>query len=248
MDKRVANPFKYITYLIACLGLPANIALFRTYQQKDLEFRFNILMLLIALFDLAYLVTEIVSLSLEYHDQFDNEFNNYRGTLGFFYFFTFGGSAYTTALTATERFMAMCHGKDTDQIPIGWTILSIIGLVSLINIHNFIHFEAKGAKVVGLVLWFEANITKQMVVSINIAVNSILPTIPMIACNIFLYKQLKALMASDDFFKSNVDLQNSVFRAKITVLIGWIFFFSQMLTWIFLILHMVRFPFKFEVI
>ena len=191
-------------------------------------------MLLIALFDLAYLVTEIVSLSLEYHDQFDNEFNNYRGTLGFFYFFTFGGSAYTTALMAIERFVTMCYGKDTNKIPIGWTILSIIGFVSLINVHNFIQFEV--------------NITKQMVVSINIAFNSILPTIPMIVFNVILHKQLKALLSSDDFFKSNVDLQNSVFRAKITVLIGWIFFFSQMLTWIFLILHMVRFPFKFEVI
>ena len=191
-------------------------------------------MLLIALFDLAYLVTEIVSLSLEYHDQFDNEFNNYRGTLGFFYFFTFGGSAYTTALMAIERFVTMCYGKDTNKIPIGCTILSIIGFVSLINVHNFIQFEV--------------NITKQMVVSINIAFNSILPTIPMIVFNVILHKQLKALLSSDDFFKSNVDLQNSVFRAKITVLIGWIFFFSQMLTWIFLILHMVRFPFKFEVI
>ena len=155
LDKRVANPFKYITYLIICLGLPANIALFRTYQQKDLEFRFNIFILLISFFDFSYLIVEIVATALDYGFNTMLEFinlknpnyfrfcdNNYCEIWGFFLFFTFGGSAYTTALMATERYMTMYRGWDTNKIPIGWTILSIIGWVGLINIHNFIHFEA----------------------------------------------------------------------------------------------------------
>ena len=178
-------------------------------------------MLLIASFDFTYLITEIVSTSLE--DQFNIEFNKYHGTLGFFYFFTFGGSVYTTTLMAIERFMIMCFGKDTDKIPIGWTILFIIGLVSMINIHNFVPFEHK---------------SKQMAISVNNLV-SILPTLPMIVFNVILYKKLKALLASDESFQSDVDLQNCVFRAKITVLIGWIYVCSQVLTWIFSIIHMV---------
>ena len=233
MDKRIANPSKYITYLITCLGLPANIALFRTYKQKDLEFRFNIFILLISFFDFTYLIVEIVATTLDYDFGYCD--NNDCEILRFFLFFTFGGSVYTTALMATERFMTMCRGWDTNKMPIGWTILSIIGLVSLINIHNFIHFED---------IHLKDYITKQMVVCINITFTSILPIFPMIVLNVILYKKLKALMASDDYFKSNVDLQNSVFRAKITILIGWILFVSQVLTWIFLILHMVSFPLK----
>ena len=80
----------------------------------------------------------------------------------------------------------------------------------------------------------------QMAISVNNLV-SILPTLPMIVFNVILYKKLKALLTSDESFQSDVDLQNCVFRAKITVLIGWIYVCSQVLTWIFSIIHMVSF-------
>ena len=220
LDEEVKNPFKYITYIIAGFGLAGDLALFYTYWKKDLKCRFNILMLQVASFDFAYLIVEIVATSL------DSDFNMYRRISGFLYHFTFGGSVYTTALMAIERFMILCLGKDTTKVPIGWTILFITGFVSLINVHNFI--------------WIEDYIVMHMIVSINVTVNSILPTFPMIVFNILLYQKYKTLLASGVFNAgAHLGLQKAVSKAKVTILIGIIFVCSQVLTWIFLILHMV---------
>ena len=176
-------------------------------------------MLLVASFDFAYLTVEVVATSLD-------SFKTYHGIAGFLYHFTFGGSVYTTALMAIERFMILCLGKDTTKIPIGWTILFITGFVSLINVHNFI--------------WIEEFLTWQMVVCINIIVNSILPTFPMIVFNVLLYQKYKSLLASGVFNQgAHLGLQKAVSKAKVTILIEVIFVCSQVLTWIFLILHMV---------
>ena len=68
---------------------------------------------------------------------------------------------------------------------------------------------------------------------VNFLVKSFIPTIPIIVFNAILYKRLKALLNSGSFnFGCNSELQKSVFRAKVTILIAFIFVSSQILLWI----------------
>ena len=105
MDDRAKSAFKIGTYISAILGLLGNLALFYTYWKKNRKVRFNILMLMIATFDLVYLVVELVAYSTE------DTFEQYNGITGFIYNFTFACSVYTTALTVIERFLILCLEK-----------------------------------------------------------------------------------------------------------------------------------------
>ena len=113
--------------------------------------------------------------------------------------------------------------RKTDKYPIVLTIMSIIVLVTLLNIQNFI--DVKSVTDTGKTLKL-----------VNMAVNSILPTLPMIVINVFLYRRLKTLLGSGLFNAgANAELQKSIFRAKITMLISFIFISSQVLTWVLFI-------------
>ena len=106
------------------------------------------------------------------------------------------------------------------------TIVSIIVLVTLLNIQNFIAVD-----------YASTGFTLKLA---NLAVNSILPTLPMIVINVFLYRRLKTLLGSGLFNAgANAELQKSIFRAKITMLISFIFISSQVLTWVLFISTLV---------
>ena len=112
--------------------------------------------------------------------------------------------------------------RKTDKYPIVLTIVSIIVLVTLLNIQNFIAVD-----------YASTGFTLKLA---NLAVNSILPTLPMIVINVFLYRRLKTLLGSGLFNAgANAELQKSIFRAKITMLISFIFISSQVLTWVLFI-------------
>ena len=105
--------------------------------------------------------------------------------------------------------------RDTNKYPFIWTILFLIILLTLMNIHTLVDIES-----VTMIL-------------VNFLVKSFIPTIPIIVFNAILYKRLKALLNSGSFnFRCNSELQKSVFRAKVTILIAFIFVSSQILLWI----------------
>ena len=76
--------------------------------------------------------------------------------------------------------------------------------------------------------------------TLNILVNEIQPTITMILLSAFL---CKAILSDSRSFQTgkSIQVENSVFRAKLTLTIVCIFISAQVLTWIFLILNIVRF-------
>ena len=106
-----------------------------------------------------------------------------------------------------------------------WTILILVVLVSLMNIHHLLIDIAPFA--LGIANW---------------TLNSFIPTIPIIVCNVFLYNRLKALLNSD-FYSSgcNAELQKTIFRTKVTMLIASIFISSQVLLWIQIVIEVVSF-------
>ena len=105
LDDQTKSAFKIVTYIIAVFGLLGNLALFYTYWKKNRKVRFNVLMLMITTFDLAYLVVELVAYSTE------DTFDRFYGITAFIYDFTFACSVYTTALTVIERFLILCLEK-----------------------------------------------------------------------------------------------------------------------------------------
>ena len=106
-----------------------------------------------------------------------------------------------------------------------WTILILVVLVSLMNIHHLLIDIAPFA--LGIANW---------------TLNSFIPTIPIIVCNVFLYNRLKALLNAD-FYSSgcNAELQKTIFRTKVTMLIASIFISSQVLLWIQIVIEVVSF-------
>ena len=113
-----------------------------------------------------------------------------------------------------------------DNIPIVWIILSVVSftsLVNMMNIANFINFAHEG-----------------YMPTLNILVNEIQPTITMILLSAFLCKAILSDSGSLQTGK-NIQVENSVFRAKLALTIVCIFISAQVLTWIFLILNIVRF-------
>ena len=71
-------------------------------------------------------------------------------------------------------------------------------------------------------------------------VNSVIPAILLITFSTILYKRLKGLLTSG-FFNSgaNAQLQKTVFRAKITMSITFIFILCQALLWVYLVAMLV---------
>ena len=108
-----------------------------------------------------------------------------------------------------------------------WTILILVVLVSLMNIQHLL-----------------VDITPELEIA-NWLLNSFMPTIPIIVCNVFLYNRLKALLNSD-FYSSgcNAELQKTIFRTKVTMLIASIFISSQVGLWIQMVIEVVSVGFR----
>ena len=112
-----------------------------------------------------------------------------------------------------------------DNIPIVWIILSVVSftsLVNMMNIANFINFEG-------------------YMPTVNILVNEILPTIAMILLSALLYRTILISDSGSLQIGNNIQVENSVFKAKLTVVFVCIFISTQALTWIFFTLDIVRF-------
>ena len=124
--------------------------------------------------------------------------------------------------------------SDTKSYSIVWSIVILIGLVSLMNLQNIFIVEFN-----------DPNFQSKTILSgINLLLKSLLPSIPIVVFNVILLRRMKALRKSgttSNFGGSNrnAQLEKAVFRSKITLLISLIFFCSQVLTWIICILQFV---------
>ena len=104
--KEVEITFLTIKLIIASLGLCGNFALFHNYWKKNNMLRFNVLMLMLIVFDIGYLTSEIFAEIMKAAD-----LNYVNAKVQFIYNFTFSGSVYTTALMVAERYLVLCRGR-----------------------------------------------------------------------------------------------------------------------------------------
>lgn len=109
------------------------------------------------------------------------------------------------------------------------TIMIVVVLVTLMNMQFLLHLP---------------DIAPELSI-VNWLLNSFIPTIPIIVCNVFLYNRLKALLNSD-FYSSgcNAELQKTIFRTKVTMLIASIFISSQVGLWIQMVMVVVSVGFR----
>ena len=103
--------YRVVKCIFAGIGLIANVALFVIYLKKDRKVRFNLSMLMIITWDLLFILFTLLDVKLEFTTT-ARLGENLDVTLGrileFMSYFTFGGSVYTTTLTAVERHLILC--------------------------------------------------------------------------------------------------------------------------------------------
>ena len=100
---------KGLFFLFALIGLMSNIALIRIYKKKDLSLRFNSLMLILAMFDLAtitlFLVTGIIQFSL------GNSMPVFNAILLYVDVSVAVCSGYTMIAVALDRYLIFCKDR-----------------------------------------------------------------------------------------------------------------------------------------
>ena len=103
---------KIIIYVFAALiwisGLIGNIKLILLYRKKDLKIRFNCLMLVLASFDLSYLLSVIFLLT---SSKFGGGDSDIYMISGFVMHCNFKGSVFTTLAISIERYLVFCKNK-----------------------------------------------------------------------------------------------------------------------------------------
>ena len=120
--KMEVSTWAIITLIISIIGLLGNIALMVTYRKKNLQIRFNVLMITLACFDIFYLISDSIT-------QFQDFWllMHLRG-------FGFSASILTTVCISFERYMVLCKNSElVDKVPIGVNIFLIIFFSVLIN-------------------------------------------------------------------------------------------------------------------
>ena len=118
------TPQLVFTITISIFGLFGNTALIYTYSKKNLEIRFNALMITLAAYDIFYLITDSTTLITNHWT-----LNHFRG-------FAFTGSIITTVTISLERYLVLC--KDSHildkKLTIPWHIVLITATSILINL------------------------------------------------------------------------------------------------------------------
>ena len=120
--------------------------------------------------------------------------------------------------------------RDTNKYSIVWTVISLFGLVTLINVQHILPCPTDSNLII--------------MRSINFLINSFIPTILIITFNAILHKRLKSLLDSHSSAfggnARNTTLQKAVFSTKITLSISLVFLFCQVLEWVQIVMVLIR--------
>ena len=114
------TPQLIFTVTISIFGLFGNSALIYKFSKKNLEIRFNALMITLAAYDIFYLLTDSTT-----HLTAHWTLNHFRG-------FAFTGSIITTVTISLERYLVLC--KDSHILDKKLTIPRHIVLITIISI------------------------------------------------------------------------------------------------------------------
>ena len=211
-----------LTLIVVTIGMVGNIALVHTFWKKKRTIRFNVLMIVLGIFDVLILIPrasdQIVQLMGKQGLPTWGEY-----LLNSF----FNGSVWTTMGISIERFCALCFDQNLEKFPIWLNILGITLVSFLINIDIFT-FEKYAH------FWF------------NFTTCTGIPVLVLVILNVMIYKQLKRILEQ---YQKNSNLMvmesmektviRSVFQAKVTIGITLMFITASFFYWIPTFLQLV---------
>ena len=208
---------KVLFFLFGVIGIVSNIALIRTYKKKDLSVRFNSLMLILAIFDLAtialFILTGIVQLTVV----LDPGFN---AVLLYLDVIVVNCTAYTMAAIALDRYL-ICRNQipNQSQLPILPTMVkvTVISMILLAPYHR----------------WYPENFLYHAITrSWHFLITFAIPCTALMIFSVAMYKKLQLWKESNEFDnKSNMRLRKSVQKIRLTLSICSIFVLSQITAW-----------------
>ena len=107
-EKDIQNAIYGVSGITWLLGMFGNIALIAIYSKKNLNLRFNKLMITLAIFDLSYLT---VHMCLFINSVTLGVTSVTHMIFGFLGYCAFKGSAFTTIAISLERYLILCKDR-----------------------------------------------------------------------------------------------------------------------------------------
>ena len=234
-----------ISALLGLFGIIGNIGLIVVYRKKPLKVRFNALMLMLATFDLLFILTvpAVAILGI-----WTFEVRHLFWPLHVTYYFNqvaFSGSILTTIAMALERYLMVCKGKETDRYAFKWTVATIVAASLLISLPS-----PSFAMDLGLFRCpFDCGNTNALLYlkvtfGLKFLLLGLVPSGLILFINTSLYKKLKECKAHLQQSESSLgfssgaseSLLKTIFQTKLSLIISSVFVISQALSWIPLIL------------
>ena len=234
-----------ISALLGLFGIIGNIGLIVVYRKKPLKVRFNALMLMLATFDLLFILTvpAVAILGI-----WTFKVRHLFWPLHVTYYFNqvaFSGSILTTIAMALERYLMVCKGKETDKYAFKWTVATIVAASLLISLPlpsfamdlGLFRGQFDGGNTNALIY---AKVTFGM----KILLLGLVPSGLIMFMNISLYKKLKECKAQLQQYESSLgfssgaseSLLKTIFQTKLSLIISSVFVISQAFSWIPLII------------
>ena len=235
-----------ISALLGLFGIIGNIGLIVVYRKKPLKVRFNALMLMLATFDLLFILTvpAVAILGI-----WTFEVRHLFWPLHVTYYFNqvaFSGSILTTIAMALERYLMVCKGKETDRYAFKWTVATIVAASLLISLPL-----PSFAMDLGLFRGGGGNTNALLYAKVTFGLKSLLlglvPSGLILFMNTSLYKKLKECKAHLQQSESSLgfssgaseSLLKTIFQTKLSLIISSVFVISQAFSWIPLIILLV---------
>ena len=229
--------FTALLFLIVILGFIGNICLIVLFSRRKQHFRhFNGLVITLACFDLMFLVCGLILGG-------NSIFNLHENVLNWIHPFSqiaLSGVIYSTVGITIERYLMTCKSRSLDKYPLGAVISILVAFVIIFNIPRFFEMEVESHDVLvtGQDLRLHPIYIQVYVVWIQFIVNCLVPFSILLILNILVLKKcikMNQMLELEFVSSSESRLEKSVFLAKFSLLVVFVFMICYSVRWIVMI-------------
>ena len=229
--------FTALLFLIVILGFIGNICLIVLFSRRKQHFRhFNGLVITLACFDLMFLVCGLILGGNSIFDLHENVLNWIHP----FSQIALSGVIYSTVGITIERYLMTCKSRSLDKYPLGAVISILVAFVIIFNIPRFFEMEVESHDVLvtGQDLRLHPIYIQVYVVWIQFIVNCLVPFSILLILNILVLKKcikMNQMLELEFVSSSESRLEKSVFLAKFSLLVVFMFMICYSVRWIVMI-------------
>ena len=229
--------FTALLFLIVILGFIGNICLIVLFARRKQHFRhFNGLVITLACFDLMFLVCGLILGGNSIFDLHENVLNWIHP----FSQIALSGVIYSTVGITIERYLMTCKSRSLDKYPLGAVISILVAFAIIFNIPRFFEMEVESHDVLvtGQDLRLHPIYIQVYVVWIQFIVNCLVPFSILLILNILVLKKcikMNQMLELEFVSSSESRLEKSVFLAKFSLLVVFMFMICYSVRWIVMI-------------